>query len=186
MGKRRKNRLRGLKRHTLARGMRVGIHGPVRILPDVVIDAVPIGAVGGDGGSRRSRSRHGRGEDSRRRSGVGLEHHSIHGLADGAELQANVVDGGIHLGLPLAELAGRILDALEAIAERVLHALDALGDRRLEIRHGHREGLDLVENGLQIGLHSADSFAEPGEMLVVDFVGIQISVSDTTLLAAGR
>ena len=109
----------------------------------------------------------------------------IHRLADRAKLQANVVDGSVHLGLPIAKLPGRLLDALETVVERVLHALDAFGDRRLEISHGRRKALDLVEDGLQVGIHGSDGLAKAGEMLVVDFVGIQIGGSDTTMLVIG-
>ena len=169
-------------KRTLARGMRVGVHRPVRILPEIGVDAVPTGAIRSHGGGRR-RNRRRRSEDTRRRRGVGVEDDTIDGLADRAKLYAHVVDGGVHLGLPVAELAGRRLDALEAIVECVLHAIDALGDGGLEIRHGHGQTLDLVEDRLKMRIHSSARLAKPGEVLVMNFVGIQIGVSDTTMLA---
>ena len=163
--------------------MRVGVHRPVRILPEIGVDAVPTGAIRSHGGRRRRNWRR-CSEDTRRRRGVGVEDDTIDGIADRAKLYVHVADGGVHLGLPVAELAVRRLDALEAIVERVLHAIDALGDGGLEIRHGRGQTLDLVEDRLKMRIHSSERLAKPGEVLVMNFVGIQIGVSDTTMLAA--
>ena len=109
----------------------------------------------------------------------------MEGLAHRPHLHADVVDGGVDARFPIVEHLGGVLHVDEPIRQLLLHRRDAIRERNLQTRdvpvnaldlviHVAAEGLQLVQNQLEIGFHGSQISAKTDEVVVVDGVGFQI------------